>query len=188
MNQDMQPIFLTAKFFDVAFATDQYVGVVEVIKSEEGVKTQWWVSGFSASEKFGLLLQLQIALAEDSESGSQLRIRELVPTILALAKGSASVGGIDAPFIAPEPQVRKMIVLEHLAIAATSRIFDRAAYDLMQLTAFEYSLCTSFGLKTQIDTLAEFHGLPVSTISRRVARARDLGLISKPRIQKERNR
>jgi len=185
MTEVTQPIFLRAKYFDFAFAAERLVGVVQIARDELGYVSQWWVSGFATTKRFGLLLQVQIAVAGETEFEALVAVRDLIPTILLLAKKSAETGGVTSPFISPEPQIRKRFVLEHLEVAFSSGIFESIKNDLMLQTAIEYGLCTSFGLNSQIETLAEFHNLPTSTISRRVARARDLGLIAKPRQEQK---
>jgi hypothetical protein len=76
-------------------------------------------------------------------------------------------------------EVRTVQAIAHLRLHTSLQHFGDNSKNLNLFTAHQYQLVKSFGLGTVIEILSKFGNVEKSTITRRVTRARDAGLIEK---------
>lgn len=73
---------------------------------------------------------------------------------------------------------RQAAIVAHLGKHDSFQLFGHKD-DLYPRTAREYNFVKSFGLGTAVAAIAAFESVPSSTITRRLSRARDAGLVAK---------
>ena len=156
------------------------IAIVAELKVVDGVvASQWWVTGLTKRGTLALLLQLQLGLEGKDEAEARAACEALVPTISKLAKSSASAGGLNAPLVLPHALRKEQFALTHLQLLDVAGVIKNASVELAQQTALQYQLCNALGVTKKVELLAEFLAVPVSTVRRRLARARDLGFLVK---------
>jgi DNA-binding transcriptional ArsR family regulator len=103
------------------------------------------------------------------------------PIILKLARKSAIAGGLKSALTLPEALDRTAFALAHLRLLDEASLLGDRQAELSVRTSRQYELCKSFGITTAVQLISDFEQVPISTIRRRLSKARDLGLIIKTR-------
>ena len=170
-------------YLEKDFVQGKMVATVQLRQSSSGVSATWWVSGPGDLWMLHLLLELQMQMSSSDLDSAVERCDELVlKHILPLAEMSGNSGGLLA--LAPDstPELRKELTLKHIELHGKTEVFVNSLDDSLK-TVHLYLAAKGFGVKNPVLFVAEFFGSPTSTITRRLARARDNGLLSKQRPQ-----
>jgi hypothetical protein len=156
-----------------------FVVSIQVRQSAEGFSGTWWVSGPGHKGMIRLLLEIQMQLSgEILEEAMSVAKGMVEPHILRLAKLSSIAGGMRV--LAPENDaaLRLQLAEKHIHFHKRTEGFyveGEANAETVQL----YFLAKGFGVKSPVNYVAKYLDVPISTITRRLARARDEGLIPK---------
>jgi hypothetical protein len=170
--------------YDFELVTNGMAIVVEFKMFGGGIASQWWVTGLNSTGDVALLLQMQLGLSGNSEEDATMSCEEILPSVVALAKSSASAGGLNSPLVLPPTWSKAQFALAHLRLLGVAGVINNSGGELAQATALQYQLCNALGITKQVELMAEFLGVPVSTVRRRLAKARDLGYLQKRRQSK----
>ena len=162
--------------YDFEQVTEGMAIVVEFKLQGGGIASQWWVTGLNAMGDVALLLQMQLELAGNSEEEATISCEQILPSVVALARSSASAGGLSSPLVLPPTWSKSQFALAHLRLLSVAGVINNSGGELAQATALQYQLCNALGITKQVELMAEFLRVPVSTVRRRLAKARDLGL------------
>jgi hypothetical protein len=177
LNQARSPRAL----YDLELIEGTVVGVVELKRVEGVMASHWWVSGLTEGGNASLLLQLQTGLTSLNEKEALAECQAMKPIILKLARKSAIAGGLKSALVLPEAVDRTAFALAHLRLLEQASLLGDRQSELSVRTSRQYELCKSFGITTAVQLISEFEQVPISTIRRRLSKARDLGLIIKTR-------
>ncbi len=145
----------------------------------------WWTSGLNASNQLTLLCELQLAWqAEDvlpERSAEQIFEAHISP-LAQLASGVRTSLDLTAVF---KPDFRAGLLTEHLRSHRELGTYSDTTDGLVGSIAKQYQLAVSFLASTSLEFLAQWNDLPVTTVKKRIERARLNGLIEmrKPRQQ-----
>ena len=170
---------------DIELVVEDMAIVVELKVIDGVVASQWWVTGLTEKGSVALLLQLQLGLAGKDEASARNSCQVLMPVIVQLAKSSASAGGLNVPLVLPHAWNKSQFALAHLRLLDVAGVIKNSSVELAQQTALQYQLANALGVTKQVELLAEHLGVPVSTVRRRLAKARDQGFLSKKRDLKK---
>ena len=170
--------------YDFEQVTDGMAIVVEFKLQGGCIASQWWVTGLNAMGDVALLLQMQLGLQGLDEQEAAKSCQEILSSVVALAKSSASAGGLNSPLVLPPTWSKAQFALAHLRLLSVAGVINNSGGELAQATALQYQLCNALGVTKQVEVMAEFLGVPVSTVRRRLAKARDLGYLQKRRQSK----
>jgi hypothetical protein len=177
LNQARSPRAL----YDLELIEGTVVGVVELKRVEGVMASHWWVSGLTEGGNASLLLQLQTGLTSLNEKEALAECQAMKPIILKLARKSAIAGGLKSALVLPEALDRTAFALAHMRLLEQASLLGDRQSELSVRTSRQYELCKSFGITTAVQLISEFEQVPISTIRRRLSKARDLGLIIKTR-------
>lgn len=145
----------------------------------------WWTSGLNASNQLTLLCELQLAWqTEDSfpeRSAENLFVGHISP-LGKLASGVRTTLDLTAIF---KPEFRAGLLTEHLRSHRELGNYSDATDGLVGSIAKQYQLAVSFLASTSVEFLAQWNDIPVTTVKKRIERARLNGLVEtrKPRQQ-----
>jgi DNA-binding transcriptional ArsR family regulator len=167
--------------YDLELIEGTVVAVVELKRVEGVMASHWWVSGLTEGGNASLLLQLQTGLTSLDEKGALEECQQMKPIILKLARKSAIAGGLKSALTLPEALDRTAFALAHLRLLDEASLLGDRQAELSVRTSRQYELCKSFGITTAVQLISDFEQVPISTIRRRLSKARDLGLIIKTR-------
>ena len=101
--------------------------------------------------------------------------------ILDLARNSAVAGGLKTALVLPDAINRLAFARAHMRLLDQAFLLGSANSALSVRTSRQYELCRSFGVTSAVQFIADFENVPISTIRRRLSKARDLGYIPKTR-------
>jgi len=177
LNQARSPRAL----YDLELIEGTVVAVVELKRIEGVMASHWWVSGLTEDGKASLLLQLQTGLTSLNEKGALVECQQMKPIILKLAKKSALAGGLKSALVLPEASDRTAFALAHMRLLEQASLLGDRQSELSVRTSRQYELCKSFGITSAVQFISDFEQVPISTIRRRLAKARDRGFIKKTR-------
>lgn len=177
LNQARSPRAL----YDLELIEGTVVGVVELKRVEGVMASHWWVSGLTEGGNASLLLQLQTGLTSQNEKEALAECQAMKPMILKLARKSAIAGGLKSALVLPEAVDRTAFALAHMRLLEQASLLGDRQSELSVRTSRQYELCKSFGITTAVQLISDFEEVPISTIRRRLSKARDMGLIKKTR-------
>jgi hypothetical protein len=163
---------------DFEFSMGKNFATVEVKMSSGTALSVWTVSGQTPDHGPRMLLQMQIGLATHNEVAQFAECKKLAKLVFTLSEHSALGGGLSAPTLMLETERRIRVALIHFQ-ELDSRGLLTSSESLNVRTSRQHELCKSFGIAKSVEFLAEYEGVPLSTIQRRLAKARDAGLIAK---------
>lgn len=170
-------------YLEKDFIQGKIVATVQLRELSDGVSATWWVSGPGEMWMLHLLLELQMKLTSSDIKTALERCDDLAQNhIFPLAAMSGNSGGLLS--LAPEnaPELRKEMALKHINLHNQTEILTSGLDDSIK-TVHLYLAAKGFGVKNPILFVADFFSTPTSTITRRLARARDNGLLTKQRPQ-----
>ena len=160
---------------------DGLVVVIELEFVDEVLSSHWSVSGVVSNGRVALLLQLRIGLSATTETEALVECEAKKTTILTLARDSAKAGGLRAPLALMEGMDRFELAKAHMRLLDRAFLLGQDRKALNVRTAKQYEVCKAFGLTSVVQFLAAFEQVPISTITSRLAKSRDAGLIPKTR-------
>lgn len=179
MSQKAQPP--TRRMFDFTRIESGRVTTGEFKKLNGGFIGYWWTSGLNAKNQLTLLCELQIAWASSDElpetSAEGIYTNHVAP-LADMASGVRTTLEL-APIF--EPHFRAALLTEHLAHHLQIGNYSDASDGLVMSIAKQYQLADSLVASTPIEFLAAWNEVPVSTIRKRIERARLEGLIATKR-------
>lgn len=149
----------------------------EFKRLEGGFIGYWWTSGLNANNQLSLLCELQVAWGTPDklpEESAEEIYRNYVVPLADLASGVRTTLDLAPVF---GPLFRAGLLTDHLAAHRRLNSYSDQTDGLVGSIAKQYQLADSLGASTSIEFLAEWNGVPVSTIKKRIERARLEGLI-----------
>jgi hypothetical protein len=168
-------------YFEFDFELDKFLATVQVQQNPEGVTSTWRVSGPGDLWFPHVLLELELPLMSGTKEELASRCEELWPKFIhPLAVEAKRSGGFTRKAYASSPEANEGITRKHIAFHAIHGVPTFGEGNDI-VTAWIYLLAKGFGVKNPIAFVATHFEVPTSTITRRLARARDEGLIPKQR-------
>jgi hypothetical protein len=160
----------------------QVVATIELKTARGKTRADWWVSGVTESDELRLLLHLETAHQFDSTTGDFPIggfVEEFYATLIRpIVEESIRAGGVIEQHAPPIPQISGPICIAHLTEhKAIKNLGDQLT--IRKDIARQYQLVKSFGHYAPVPLLAEWSGLPRSTVSRRLHLARESGDLEK---------
>lgn len=179
--QKIKQVSSPRALYDLELIEGSVVAVVELKLIEGVMVSHWWVSGLTSNQNISLLLQLQTGLKSSNEKDALVECKQIKPLILELARNSASAGGLKTALVLPDAMNRIAFARAHMRLLDQAFLLGSASSELSVRTSRQYELCRSFGVTSAVQFIADFEEVPISTIRRRLSKARDLGYIAKTR-------
>ena len=137
----------------------------------------WWTSGLNASNQLTLLCELQLAWqTEDAlpePSAENIFVTHISP-LGKLASGVRTTLDLTAVF---NPEFRAGLLTEHLRSHREFGNYSDTTDGLVGSIAKQYQLAVSFLASTTLEFLAKWNDLPVTTVKKRIERARLSGVV-----------
>ena len=161
------------------FIDRELVAVVQMQELGKGIQCHWTISGVSESGEALLVLELKVSLQSRSEVETQRECAKSANTLFQIARSSLAAGGLVPSAGEPEGGGRAQLALVHMGVMDGIELLGDRTSRLSVRTSRQYSLCKSFGLTSIVKLMAQFEGVPITTVQRRLAKARNLGLIEK---------
>jgi hypothetical protein len=167
---------------DMIGSDSQVVATIEIGSNRGKARADWWVSGVTESDELRLLLHLETAHHFDPTTGLDRNagfLEEFYATLIRpIVAESIRAGGVIEQHARPIPQITRPICIDHLMEHnAIGNLGDQLT--IRKDIARQYQLVKSFGHYAPIPLLAEWSGLPRSTVARRLHLARESGEIEK---------
>lgn len=137
----------------------------------------WWTSGLNASNQLTLLSELQLAWHSENvlpEPSAENLFTSHIAPLGKVASGVETTLDLTAVF---EPKFRAGLLTEHLRIHRDLGNYSDAADGLVGSMAKQFQLAVSFLASTSVEFLAQWNDLPITTVKKRLERARLSGLI-----------
>jgi hypothetical protein len=152
---------------------------VELKAANKRLESFWLVSAKRSDDVLELVLDLRLPLGGVNEDEALEECQSILTSFIEpLGRqfmDSASFG--EAPDRGTHEQ-RQLAIVAHLRQHDSFQLLGHKD-DLYPRTAKEYNFVKSFGLGTAVSAIAAFESVPSSTITRRLSRARDAGLVAK---------
>lgn len=152
---------------------------VDLKAANKRLESYWLVSAKRSDEVLELVLDLRVPLGASNEDMAldecQAILTSFIEPLGRQFMSSASFG--EAPDRRTHEE-KQMAIVAHLSHHDRYQQLGHKD-DLYPRTAKEYSFVKSFGLGTAVSAIAAFESVPSSTITRRLSRARDAGLVAK---------
>jgi hypothetical protein len=164
---------------DFEVVVDSMAITVEFKKIGEVMASQWWVTGITKKGRVALFLQLQLSLKSRTEDSAISECKRILPIVKSLAVTAKMSGGLSSPINQAPNLDRSNLAKCHLRLLDVAGIFQNQAMDLAHETALRYELCNALGVSRQVELIAAYLAVPVSTVQRRLAKARDVGYLPK---------
>ena len=175
MSQKMQPPI--KRVFDFSRMDDGRVTTAEFKRVDGGFMGYWWTSGLNASNQLTLLCELQLAWqTEDAlpePSAEKIFVTHISP-LGKLASGVRTTLDLTAVF---HPEFRAGLLTEHLRSHREFGNYSDTTDGLVGSIAKQYQLAVSFLASTTLEFLAKWNDLPVTTVKKRIERARLSGVV-----------
>jgi len=167
--------------YDFELIEGNIVAVVELKQIDGVMASYWWVSGLTEGGNVSLLLQLQTGLTALGEREALVECQQMDKMVIELSRNSAKAGGLKTALVLPEAINRTAFAMAHMRLLDEASLLGDRRSELSTRTARQYELCKSFGITTVVQVISDFENVPISTIRRRLSKARDLGFIIKIR-------
>lgn len=178
----------TRDYFDFSVAEAGLVTTAELKTKGSGVVSYWWASGLNSTKQLTLLTELQLSLPEKKWSEDLLFEEIYRPYVEPLCRIGSEVSGIVHLTPLFRPEFRPRLLTEHLHQHKLLGTYSDSTDGLVGSLAKQYQLVESFGLATSVEFLAVWNGVPVSTIRKRLERARLDGLVERKRTPENNRR
>ena len=167
---------------DVIGSDSRVVATIELKSNRGKTRADWWVSGVTESDELRLLLHLETAHDFDPTTGGARNgvfVEEFYTTFIRpIVAESIRADGVIEQHAPPIPQISGPICIAHLMEhKAIGNLGDHLT--IRKDIARQYQLVKSFGHYAPIPLLAEWSGLPRSTVARRLHLARESGDVEK---------
>ena len=173
-------------YFDFHFASEDgalFFSVQAVPQADSSVVTSWWVSGLGESWIPNLLLKLEFSMASATPPELKARCKVLASEEIArIASISAAAGGMITTPPQNSPEVSASLAKRHFKHHISHPRFSLAPASLA--TGTLYLMSKAFGVKNPIQFISREFEVKASTVTRRLTRFRDDGLI--PKLRSER--
>lgn len=174
--------------FDFRELDGVLVTTAEFKKVEDDVIGYWWTSGLNAAGQLGLLSEHQLVWASAGVM-PELSARSIYTDhVLPLARRASEARHL--PNLTPvyDPAFRSALLTEHLEMHRQIGTYSDEEDGVVGSIAKQYQLAESFIAATTIEFLAAWNELPVSTIRKRLERAREAGMVTRRLSPAERRR
>jgi hypothetical protein len=139
------------------------------------------ISGYCNDDFPRLLLQLTMAVRVETEAKMIERLRDLLPVLTGAIPKQSETLGILAPLAPRRGQQSTLVALQHVRMLTDQLGMSPQPISLAAKTAQQFNLAKSFSVSNPVELIAQIEGVPVTTIRRRLAKARDGELIAKVR-------
>lgn len=166
---------------DLTFASEGVFYTAELkMRSDSTVTVNWLASGLDVEKTLRALLTLRISCAAMNEKDALDEVERMLPSVTQLASIARATQGLMLPTReGSDVQDFEIIAATHLRYHLAELAGVGAVQGAAERTAIEAAFCKSVGLTKFIDFLARFEGVPITTIRRRMDKARTLGLVQK---------
>jgi hypothetical protein len=169
--------------FDIEYVGKDVVGICEIKMRGGTASCYWWLSGLTTSGNVSLILQLQTSLPAKTQKIALEQAQDLLRPLLKVAKLALAGRGLRADLLLPELSRRKAFAIAHLRLLDSVGLLGDNEDGIYVRTSREYQLCESLGVTNVVETIAEFEGVPLSTIRKRIQRSREAGILERKREQ-----
>jgi hypothetical protein len=169
--------------FDIEYAGKDIVGICELKMRGGTVSCYWWLSGLTKSGRASLILQLQTSLPAKTQKIALEQARGLLRPLLKVATVSLESRGLTADLVLPELSERRAFAIAHLRLMNSVGLLGTDEDGIYVRTSRQYQLCESLGVTNVVDAIAEFEGVPLSTVRKRIQRSREAGILERKREQ-----
>lgn len=169
-------------------AAARQMAVTVEVKEESGFHFAYWVaSRVGANNHLDVFLELRLPLStrrHETSQQTESALFEECSKIFTLYIEPLLRRTQDAPrgIVAGERvshEIRQLQAIAHLKLHDLQQSLGQDNKNLNRRTAMSFQLVKSFGVGTVIDALSSFENVGKTTMTRRVTRARDAGLIEK---------
>lgn len=167
--------------FDIEYAGKEIVGVCELKTRGGTVSCYWWLSGLTSSGNASLVLQIQTSLPAKNQKNAIEQASGLLRPLLKIAKVSLESRGLKADLLLPELSERRAFAIAHLRLMNSVGLLGSTEDGIYVKTSRQYQLCESLGVSNVVETIAEFEGVPLSTVRKRIQRSREAGILERKR-------
>lgn len=175
------------RVFDLSQVEDGRVTIAEFKQIGEALTSYWWTSGLNASGELVLLAELQLSLPTNESQPEEVGLEVYRHHVSPLAAMASKVAGPVTLTPVYEIGFRTALLTEHLRQHRELGNYSDEEDGYVASLAKQYQLTSSFGLSTAIEFLAEWNEVPVSTIKKRLERARLQGLVRRKRTLPHQN-
>jgi hypothetical protein len=155
---------------DVAYGDGAYFATGEFKKTKFGYMGFVVISGPGSTQSTVLHHVGQIAISDESEALA--RVAAYVEIMLAFLKTGDLLDGFALRELAIDGRDVIQTAKAHLAYHSSNEHFGGPGTALHRKTLRQFGLLAQFGIPKPVRLLAEMEGVPVTTISRRLATAR----------------
>jgi len=165
------------RVFDFCSADDGRVTIAEFKNCPGGFIGYWWTTGLNAANQLTLLGEFQIVWASidaQPDSVAEKIYNTHVRALVSMASGVTGMVSLTSVFL---PEFRASLLTEHLKQHEELGNYSDESDGLIGSIAKQYQLAVSLGASTSVEFLASWNEVPVSTIKKRLERARLEGLI-----------
>jgi hypothetical protein len=169
--------------FDIEYVGKDIVGICELKMRGDTVSCYWWLSGLTKSGNASLILQLQTSLPAKTQKIALEQARGLLRPLLKVATVSLESKGLKADLLLPELSERRAFAIAHLRLMNSVGLLGTDEDGIYVRTSRQYQLCESLGVTNVVEAIAEFEGVPLSTVRKRIQRSREAGILERKREQ-----
>lgn len=164
---------------DAYMASPELIATADFTSTRGNVSCDVWISGLTQANGLVALLRLQFSLGAVSEPDALAELNRFYKShLLSLAEESRRVGGITNTQNSSATKDRERLCANHLELQESVGLIGESL-GIKQDIARQFQLVKSLGLASAKPFLAERLGLPLSTITRRIWMAQEIGLLPK---------
>ena len=174
--------------FDLTEVSGGLVTTAEFKMFDDDVVGYWWTSGLNSAGQLGLLGEHQLVWASAGVAPEMSARSIYADHVLPLARKASEVMHLLALTPVYDPAFRSALLTEHLEIHRQIGTYSDEEDGVVGSIAKQYQLAESFIAATTIEFLAAWNELPVSTIRKRLERAREAGMVTRRLSPVERRR
>lgn len=164
--------------FDLLQRVGGNVVTVELKKQPDGFDSYWWITGLNASQRLVTLLQMQVYVPGQNESDVITKCEQILAEhAMPIASLAASSNGqmMMQPLLSPE--FRSKLLSAHMTLHEQGGSLGAEDEGIVLRVARQHQLATSLGATSVHEFIAAYDSIPVSTVKKRLERARVAGLI-----------
>lgn len=169
-----------AKFADFAIVEKSRVVTLAIWRNRDRMYSNWWASGITNEGELRLLaaFELPLHLADEPEALEEC-VRIYQSSVSALLEQAEQTDGLPEPRFPPPVEVRRELALLHLQLHQERGTLGELASAKSERAALQFQLIKSFGYSAATPLMAEYEGVPKTTIAKRLWLARDTGILPK---------
>jgi hypothetical protein len=175
-----EALSLSAKF-DLVLLSEDMVAIIELKKSGTRIYSFWWVAGLTSEQRLAVAYQSQFALKASDTRSAEERVKDAAIAIFALARESLDAGGVTPIPLMGSLEQPKALASTFLYAFESQGLFRSQMMELNVSTGLQYQFCQMLKVSKPVEFLAEYLGVPVTTVRQRITWARNKGVLPKRR-------